>query len=303
MSDEKKDPTAEPAKPAEQKTETKEEQPVAEAKQEPSAEPAKQAEPKEGPKKEASNSDLVGKKIFFLNPSATIQNQIMDELAQREYEVYVIKNTAHLTRVLKKYPDSIVYINLDDTQKNEAEKWIDMISTAVPTVFIGIFSSSTDEEFKNKYLGKPKVKCGFFSIKFEIAKTIQQIVKIFESMNVKGRRKYLRATTEDEETATINMPHGTDFINGTIKDISVVGFSCAFENDPGLKKNNLYKDIQIRLHTMLLKAEAVVFGSRNEYGNNVYVLIFTNRIDPDVCVKIRKYVQQNLQHKMEQFYK
>jgi len=292
MSDEKIEPKAE-QKEAEKKEESAKAAAQAEAKSEPKAEQ----------KSEASNSDIVGRKVFFLNPSVNIQNQIMDVLSQNEYEVYFARNSAHLTRVLRKYPDSIVYINLDDTQKAEAEKWIDTISTAMPDVRVGIFSSSTDEELKDKFLKKPKVKCGFINIKFDMSKTSQQIIKILESMNVKGRRKYLRATTENEETATINMPHGGDFINGTIKDISVVGFSCVFDPDKGLKKNNLYKDIQIRLHTMLLKAEAVVFGSRTEFDKNVYVMLFTNRIDPDVCVKIRKYIQQNLQHKMEQYYK
>jgi hypothetical protein len=116
---------------------------------------------------------------------------------------------------------------------------------------------------------------------------------------VKGRRKYLRASTERETTATINMPYDGNFINGVIKDVSVVGISCVFEHDPGLKIKTLYKDIQIRLQSMLLKAEAVVFGSRTEYGNNIYVLLFTQRISPDVRAKIRKYIQQNLQHKMD----
>jgi len=269
------------------------------------AEEAPQTEAAPEKKEESPNPEIVGKKVFFLNPSVNIRNQIMDELSQHEYEVYSAKNTAHLTRVLKKYPDSIVYINLDETQKAEAEKWIDVIATAVPTVLVGVFSSSSDEAVKEKFVKKPKVKCGFLNIKLDMSKTVLQILKIFETMNVKGRRKYLRATTENEETATINMPTGGgDFINGTIKDISVVGFSCVFESTAvSLKKNNLHKDIQIRLHTMLIKAEAVVFGSRAEQDKNVYVFLFTNRIDPDVCVKIRKYIQQNLQHKMEQFYK
>jgi len=263
-----------------------------------------QHESASGQKKEEVKTEIAGKKIFFLNPSVNIQNQVMDELSQHEYEVYSVRNSAHLTRVLRKYSDSIVYINLDDTQKSEAEKWIDMISTAVPGVRIGIFSSSNDEELKNNYVKKTKVNCGFINIKFDMSKTVLQIIKIFDSMDVKGRRKYLRATTENEETATINMPSGGgNFINGNIKDISVVGFSCAFENDPGLKKNALCKDIQIRLHTTLIKAEAIVFGSRIDCGNKVYVLLFSQRTDPEVGTKVRKYIQQNLQHKMEENYK
>jgi hypothetical protein len=45
--------------------------------------------------------------------------------------------------------------------------------------------------------------------------------------------------------------------------------------------------------------EAIVFGSREEGPEKVYVLIFTQRIDPDVRTKIRKYIQHNLQSKMD----
>jgi len=295
---------------SDKKTETEQEQKTENAQSEPQQESKPEQKNDENPapnpeqENKVVNSEIIGKKVFFLNPSVNMQNQIMAELSQHEYEVYTVKNTAHLTRVLKKYPDSIVYINLDETQKSETEKWLDSTASAMPDVLVGIFSSSVDEDLKNKYLHKPNVKCGFINIKFDMTKTTPQIIKVFESMAVKGRRKYLRATTENEETATINMPNESgEYVNGTIKDISVVGFSCLFETDPGLKKNNLFKNIQIRLHTMLLKAEAVVFGSRNENGKSVYVLLFTNRIDPEVCVKIRKYIQQNLQRKMEQFYK
>jgi hypothetical protein len=118
-------------------------------------------------------------------------------------------------------------------------------------------------------------------------------------LNVKGRRKYLRAAISSESNTTINIPISGEFLNGSLKDISVVGVSCAFNHDPGLSKNTLLKDIQIRLQSMLLKVEAVVFGSREDLGERIYVNLFTQRIDPDVRVKIRKYIQQSLQQKMD----
>jgi hypothetical protein len=78
-----------------------------------------------------------------------------------------------------------------------------------------------------------------------------------------------------------------------------VGVSCAFEQDPELTKNALFKDIQVRLQTMLLKVEAIVFGSRMDGNEKIYVLLFTQRINPDVRTKIRKYIQLNLQSKMD----
>jgi hypothetical protein len=245
-------------------------------------------------------SDLLGKKVFFLYPTASIQNQIITELVQQEYEVYTCRDQMRLMHVLKKYPDSIVFVNIDDgVPEAEWEKWISTLSTALPLAKVGIFSSSNDEQLKDKYVNILHVSCGFMALKVDMSKAIPVILEILKVMNAKGRRKYLRATTERETAATMNMPLRGEIFNGVIKDISVVGFSCAFEYDIGLTKNALLKDIQIRLQSMLLKVEAIVFGSRMDDNEKIYVMIFTQRIDPEVRVKIRKYIQQNLQSKMD----
>jgi hypothetical protein len=246
-------------------------------------------------------SDIIGRKVFFLYPTAFVQNQIVMELVQHEYEVYVSKDHKRLSHALKKYTDSVVFVNIDEGMPEpEWEKWIHTLMSAVPDIKVGVFSSSSDEKIRDKYVDELKIKCGFMSLKFDMGKTIHAILEILDTMNIKGRRKYLRANTESENVATINMPASSGFVNGVIKDISVVGVSCVFEDDLTLRKNTLLKDIQIRLQTMLLKVEAVVFGSRVDGHEKKVVLLFTQRVDPDVKIKIRKYIQQNLQHKIDQ---
>jgi hypothetical protein len=78
-----------------------------------------------------------------------------------------------------------------------------------------------------------------------------------------------------------------------------VGISCTIEDNPDITKNTLFKDIQIKLQTAIMKVEGIVFGTRMEGDDKVYVILFTQRIDPDVRTKIRKYIQHNLQSKMD----
>jgi hypothetical protein len=136
-------------------------------------------------------------------------------------------------------------------------------------------------------------------VKSELTLAIKQLMDILKAADAKGRRKYIRATTENETNTTVNFPVNGTFVNGVIKDISVVGFSCAFDVDPELTKNTLFQNIQIKLQTMLIKAEGIVFGSRMDGGNKIYVVLFTQRIDPEVRTRIRKYIQSNLQGKMD----
>jgi hypothetical protein len=247
-------------------------------------------------------SDITGKKIFFLYPSAIIQNEIAAELIQQEFEVYIVRDHLGLRRILKKYPDSIVFVNIDD-QMNEKnwEAWIRgiMSDTATAHVGIGILSATDDTALSRKYINSIKITCGFIQVKKDIKQSIIQIMEILRVVDAKGRRKYIRATTDNESLTTINLPHNGDFVKGVIKDISVAGLSCAFSVDPLIEKNSLIKDIQIKLQSVILKAEGIVFGSRMDGITKIYVIIFTQRTDPDVRAKIRKYIQLNLQSKLD----
>jgi hypothetical protein len=251
-----------------------------------------------------TQSEMLGKKIFFLYPSGSITSQVITELVQQEYEVYVSRSHNHLAPALRKYPDSIVFINLDEGMSGvDWGNWIHGLMTSLPKINVGVMSTNNDDEFKNKFINEIKVSCGFLMLKFDMSKSIPIILEILKKADAKGRRKYIRASMEGETTCTINLPRGSDYINGTLKDISVVGFSCVFDTDPDLKKNALVTNIQVRLQTMLLKVEAIVFGTRTAGGQKIYVLLFTQRIDPDIRTRIRKYIQQNLQGKMDHEFK
>ena len=96
-----------------------------------------------------NTTDILGKKVFFLYPTASIQNQIVTELVQHEFEVYIVKNHINLPNVLKRNPDSIVFVNIDERMsEQEWEKWISGILTALPEVKIG-FCLKTASIFVN----------------------------------------------------------------------------------------------------------------------------------------------------------
>jgi len=248
-----------------------------------------------------SGAEFVCKKIFFLYPNASIQNQIVNVLNQNEFEVYIAKDHTRLAGVLSKYKESLIFINIDDKMPAaEWEKWISASLDTEATIKIGVFTSNSDEEFRANFIKNNDLKCGFLNIKHDMSKTAEVILEMMNKLNVKGRRKYLRMSPDSDTIATVNIPFGGNFIKGTVKDISIVGFSCVFEQDPIIKKGTLVKDIQIKLQTMLLNVEAVAFGSREQDGVRVYVLLFTQRIDTETrSGKIRSHIQRNLQLKMD----
>ncbi|MDR2020487.1 MAG: PilZ domain-containing protein [Treponema sp.] len=249
-----------------------------------------------------NQSEILGKKIFFVYPAAAVQNEVVAELIQQEYEVYVVKDHVNLQKVLKHYPDSIVFADIDERlPEQDWETWIRNIMSdpATANVLIGIVSANNDEVLQRKYVNSVKVQCGYVTVKANIKNSIKYILDILNACEAKGRRKYIRVTTGSENMPTINIPHNGTYINGVIKDISSAGLSCSFAPDPELGKNTLCSDIQIKLQGMLLKVEGIIFGSRMEGQEKIYVLVFTQRTDPVVRMKIRKYIQTAIQAKME----
>ncbi len=56
---------------------------------------------------------LLGKKIFFLYPPPVL-TEVVDELAQLEFEVYLSRDHEKLRRAIASFPDAILFVNLDD---------------------------------------------------------------------------------------------------------------------------------------------------------------------------------------------
>ena len=252
---------------------------------------------------ETSSADSLGRKVFFLHPAAYVQNQIISELAQEEFEVYIIKDEAKIRNGLINYPDSILIASIQEAMKENV--WEGLIKNVIETpqtanVDIGIIASRTDEELKRKYMQQYKIRCGFTVIKSDLNEAIRQLVNLLNGVNAKGRRKYLRLAAEKDSNITVNLPLNGTYVNGVIKDISVMGFSCVFAEDFQLTPKKLLSDMQLRLQSTLVKAEGVVLGSRMDGSEKQYVVILTQRVDPSVKVKIRKFIQTSLQSRMDQ---
>lgn len=249
-----------------------------------------------------ANTEILGKKIFFLYPSAVVQNRVTEELIQQEFEVYVLKDHIKMRKVLRRYPDSIVFINLfDGMSEKEWEGWIKSVQNEAGTAgaIIGIIGTIDDEFLRKKYISDIRIRGGFTVIKSDLNIAMKQLFEILKTVDAKGRRKYIRAITENETNATVNFPRNGIFVKGAIKDISVVGLSCFFPEDPDFPKNSLHPDIQIKLQSTIIKAEGIVFGSRTDGNTKIYVVLFTQRIDPEARVRIRRYIQSNLQAKID----
>ncbi|MDR1074553.1 MAG: PilZ domain-containing protein [Treponema sp.] len=249
------------------------------------------------------NTEITGKKIFFLHPPTIVRNEVVSALVLQEFEAYTAKDPVALGRVLRRFPDSIVFVNLDEKtmSEKELEMWICgiMADPITAQTQIGLLASNASDEVKQKYLTQINVACGLTPITTDLKKLIAQISQVLFKHNAMGRRKYIRITSDNETLTIANMPLNGHFISASIRDISSTGFSCIFLEDPNLAKGTIITDIQLKLQSTLMRAEAIVLGSRADELMQVYVFIFMPQVDTDVRYKIHKYIQIVLQNKMD----
>jgi len=250
-----------------------------------------------------SNTELMGRKVFFLHPSTFVQNTILEPLIQQEFEIYMLKDETKLLKILKKYPDSIVFACIDEVlSPKQWEAWI-MQLKATPSdheIRLGVLSNTNHEDVRRLYVDTYKVSCGFISIKPDKDKAIKALIEVLNSVKAKGRRKYVRTNTHHETMTTINLPVGdNNYVTGEIWDISVVGLSCTFSKELNLNKNAIFRDIQLKLQSTLVKVEGIVYGSRKEESETVYVFLLAPKTDPTTKAKIRMFIQKRIQALME----
>jgi hypothetical protein len=244
---------------------------------------------------------ILGKKVFFLYPPSVIRDEIVARLIEQEFEIYMLRDHVGARRLLRKYPDSLVFVNLDEGQTEQ--EWADWIlevlgDPVTREVGIGIISYNTDAALQRKYLMDIGIRCGFIQIKLGVEESARILLDTLKANEAKGRRKYVRAECASDPMSTVNLHSGTGLITGSIRDISVVGFSCFFEPDPRFPKNAKLTDIQLKLRGVLVPVEGIVFGTRKDAGT-VYVVIFTKKVDGISRAKIRRYIQTTLQAEIE----
>jgi hypothetical protein len=237
-----------------------------------------------------------GKKVIFLYPPSVI-DEVVIELSRNEYEVYFSQNHARLAQYLDKRGDCLVFANIDTAQKeSEWESWFRSRLTAKNGTGYGIVSYNENKALMQKYLMDIGLSCGFVILKIGAAKATATLLKTLEANEARGQRKYVRSAAGTPGAQTNVRIFGRE-MRGPIYDISVVGMSVALDGDPHIATGQKIADFQLNLKGNLLKASAVLYGTREDTMlGKLHIFIFDPAsMNEDKRSKIRNYVRRSLQ--------
>ena len=238
-----------------------------------------------------------GKKIFLLHPHSVIHQEMLDILIMAGYETYTLVDEEKARRLLKKFPGSIMFINIDEGLKEpEWEKYIRKIQEDESTrdCKLGIMSYNQDRELMQKYLMELSLPCGYIQLKLGLHESTKIILNALEANEARGRRRSIRADCEDDLNATLNYKGDTGIYHGKILDISSAGIAAKLDRFDSLPANSMLREVQLKLRGGLVMSDMVFMGKRRD-SFNVYIMLFDPKLPHDNKAVIYRYVKMCLQ--------
>jgi len=216
-----------------------------------------------------------GKKVFFLYPPPVL-SEVLQELVNREFEVYLVKDHERLRRLLASSPDSIVFIDLDEGLDDPGwEAYVRGLRADERTkgVGVGLLSLNDDDALKEKYLMDIQVQCGFVILKIGAAKAAEILVRTLEANEARGRRKFVRAACSPG-TGQCSIEQDGSSIRGELTDLSSAGMAVRFEGGVSFQVGTVLSAMSITAKGQRVIATGFVAAQRTEGGANIHVVMF-----------------------------
>ena len=238
-----------------------------------------------------------GKKIFLLYPHSVIRDEMLDFLIMAGFETYTLVDEKKARKILAKYPESIMFINIDEGMKEkEWENYIREIIKDPQTMSsqLGIMSYNQDRELMKKYLLDLALPCGYIQLKLGLHESTKIIIHALEATEARGRRKCIRAECDDDINATVNYRVDSSVFRGRILDISSAGIAAKFDKATDLANNSVIREVQLKLRGGLVMTNMIFIGQRHD-DKRIQILLFDPKLSTEHKLTIHRYIKQCLQ--------
>lgn len=268
--------------------------------------PEPKPEPLPVPTAPRCENPIVGRKVFFVNPPLYVENYLHLELKLHEYEVYIITDYKYTKSALRKFPDALCFIFIDDVLSYD--EWFNFILSfqndeKLKTIFVGLMSAIIPKPQQERFMMNLSLPGGFILLtEFKGSALIEKIVGILELNGAKGRRKYLRLDCDATNILNGYFATKSQLLQVSILNISSVGFTCCYPRSYGdaLVKNMLVPSFSITLGRRSIVTPSVVFDVKIVDENRLFaIMLFTKQVGEDDRKVIKNYIFEQLEERFE----
>ncbi len=249
--------------------------------------------------------EIYGRKIFFINPSNSVQREIIQNLHKKEFEVYIIENYRDAKNVLRLNPDSILFINID--AQLTVAGWFNFIRSfdkedALKSIIVYVISEKIkphDIEIFSKFSEAEDTVLDFSKGTLPLSEAID---KILEKKNAKGKRQYIRINLLHDKDASLFWNHGSKMHQLKLIDLSSVGMAVRIPESLkkiSVAKNYLIDTMTLRLGSRQVVVGAIIFAIKETPHGTEWVLLLPAHTPTAVKEEIRYYIFKTIEGKMQ----
>jgi hypothetical protein len=251
-----------------------------------------------------AENGAFGKRVFFLYPPPVL-NDVVEELARQEFEVYLARDPKKVKRALKEFPESILFINLDEgLSEPEWAAYVQELRAdpATASVGVGIVCMNEDKALQAKYLMELQVPCGFVVLKIGAAKTAEILAKTLEANEARGRRRFVRALCAPGAALCVVEQDG-ETLRGELSDLSSAGMALRFEGGKSLRPGTMLRSLQLSVKGARVLADGFVAARHEGEDSSAHVVMFDPKsLDDSRRDKLRSLVCKINQGAMDRLF-
>lgn len=245
------------------------------------------------------NSPL-GRRVFFVNPPFYVTNIIIPRLTSMEYEVYSLDSYMKVKPVLRKYPDSICFINIDCDDLTFKE-WFRFVQSfeedeLLSTIFFGVISQFAPKPEREKFLLNVQLPAGFIQYTPDHDALLQIFTAILEMNGAMGKRKYIRADCGRDPSIYAEVDLRIQKLPLQIQNISSVGLACYISEKqlPLLEEKRQYRCL-LYLRNQAIPCSIIVLMKREIGESHIAVMLFGQGLALASKNIVRDFVRTRIQ--------
>ena len=236
-----------------------------------------------------------GRKIYFIHPSFLVRRNLIPQLCNMEYEIYIIPDYKKAKDILRKNPDSICYINMDVDLRPEG--WINFVQSfekddVLSTIYIGVTSERTSKTAREDFATQCTLPAGFIQTTSATPDATKIVAHILEMVNAKGQRKYVRASCTTDKNATVTCDAGGKYLTFRLQNISSVGLACLVPDSDAenFQEKSILRNTPLTLGKTQLLCSAVIYAIKRDVQYATMILLFMKGTTNDLKNIIRQYI-------------
>lgn len=247
---------------------------------------------------------ILGRKIFFVNPSSKIENHVIRDLRDNEYEAYCISDFRHVKYVLTTFRDSVCLIYVDSGLSYTT--WYKFIkSLEANEIFqgtlIGVLSERIPQAKKDFFLLNADLPCGFTMTNMPFKDIFKRIQMVLDINDAKGKRKFIRLQLSMNKRINAFAEINGRVFSLELLDISSVGFAVNVSASAAsaFAPKQLLRSVSVTLEKKTFVIQCVVLMSKVSGKVCNSVLFFLNP-PAKFTQAVKTFIFEELDNNMEE---